>query len=683
MRAHRFEALALLLSSAFGLAAPALAGAGDTAPPHAIRILSIREIDSRGRSVPRSCLTAVPSCSADIASTLVVTPDLEPVSQRLLETTQAPPPLPDATREAREALKEALASLERSSALSLELRAELERRRSSTPEGVDGDSVQRIRQLNAGFEKERRNAYAALLRYAHAEPEQFGLDARTLENDDDTLVRINERVTRDELGAWIAARAAELQREARASASEIRAAAPALLLRLAAFRVRRGAAVAVHLPGYDSVEARAPRDFDRITTSLTAAQRARLEEEARFTRDVIRSATVIVTEGRTAAADLEQTRRELAAGLSAARAELRTLLPALKADVVDALQGLASDVAANPALAPRAEAVGAAHEKARKLLADLERVKDALGVLEETLRGDPGSEGRPDLLLARLLGAVEELKASAKSALSALETLPATVRGLVTAVSDLGADPAFQEAFASRLAGLKQVLARDLEPSVGKVIAESGTVGALLRDGAGLLSLLRNQMTLVSNSRPLERIDLSSPAVFSIPQERVVPTQLEVLRTDAEDGDRLEIVAEVRSDPSGEPIHEERLSVAVHAFGWSSDVSGGLIFVKSIDVDTSNFKPEPVATWRIGYRPRPEDGSFGAALGRALRPGLGIHVATLGFSNDTSVEMGAGVNVHLFSDLVQLGYGWNLTIKENRTYWYLGIGLFELLKVVK
>lgn len=683
MRAHGFEALALLLSSALGFAAPGLAGAESAAPPSTTRILSIREIDSRGRSVSRSCPAELPSCSVDIASTLVVTPDLEPVSKRLLETAPAPPPLPDVTREAREALKEALASLERSSALSLELRAVLERQRTSTPEGDDADSVQRMRQLNAGFEKERRNAYAALLRYAHAEPARFGLDSRTLADDDDTLARINERVPRDQLGTWIAARAAELQREARASASEIRAAVPALFLRLGAFRVRRGAAVAVHLPGYDSIEARTPRDFDRITTSLTEAQRSRLEEEARFTRDVIRSATVVVTEGRMAAADLERTRRELAAGLSTARAELRRLLPTLEADVVEALRGLAGDVAGRPALASRAQAVGAAHEKAQKLLATLERVKDALDVLEEALRGDPDAEGRPDLLLARLLGALTELTASAESALSELEALPETVRGLVTAVTDLAADPTFRDVLASRLADLNQALVRDLQPSVEKIVAECGTVGALLRDGTGLLSLLRNQVTLVSNSRPLERMDLSSPAVFSIPRDRADPTQLEVLRTDAEDGDRLELVAEVRSDPSGEPIHEERLSVAVHAFGWSSDVSGGLIFVKSIDVDTSNFKPEPVATWRIGYRPRPEDRSFGAALGRALRPGLGIHVTSLGFSNDTSVEMGAGVNVHLFSDLVQVGYGWNLTVKADRTYWYLGLGLFELLKVVK
>lgn len=661
---------------------PAMA-AERTPPAAAPRVLSILETDSRGRPVSGSCPDASPSCSADIASTLVITPDLSALSRRASDRAAIPPALTDRTREARAALQDALASLERSGELSLELREAFEALRVGAIRVDTAEEALRIRQLNSAFEKERRGAYAALLRYAHAEPEQFGLDSRTLANDDDTLARINERVGRDGLGAWIAARANELQREARDNAAEIRAAAPTLLLRMGAFRVRRGAAVAVHLPGYDSVEARTPRDFDRITTSLTDAQRARLEEEGRFTRDVIRSATVVVSEGRAAAADLERTRRELADGLSAARAEFQTLLPVLKTDVVGALRSLAADVEAEAGLASHAQAVGAAREKAEKLLAALERAKADLGTLEQALQEGSGSGTRPDQLLERILGAVGRLKTSATSALSELESLPETVRNLVGAVSGLSAEPAFQDALAVRLAELKGVLVRDLGPSVERVIEKSGNVGALLRDGTGFLALLRNQVTQISNAKALERIDLASPDIFSIPQDRVAPTQLEVLRTDAEDGDRLEIVAEVRNDPAADPIHEERRSIAVRAFGWSSNVSGGLIFVKSIDVDTSNFKPEPVATWRVGYLSRPDDESFGGTLGRALKPGFGIHVATLSFSSDTSVEMGAGVNVHLFSDLVQVGYGWNLTVKESRSYWYLGIGLFELLEVVR
>jgi len=138
---------------------------------------------------------------------------------------------------------------------------------------------------------------------------------------------------------------------------------------------------------------------------------------------------------------------------------------------------------------------------------------------------------------------------------------------------------------------------------------------------------LRDQAAQISNARALERSDVAPSDIFSVFQDRVAPTLLELLRTDAEDDDRLEIVAEVRSEPAEDPIHEERRSIAVRASG--------------------------------------------------------IRVATLGCSSGTSVEMGAGVNVHLLSDLAFVGYGWNVTEKESPSFRLMGIGLFEPLGVVR
>jgi hypothetical protein len=674
----------LSLFLAFEAIAAGAASAGPSTPAAPVpRILSVRELRSSGEPASGHCPDAAPSCSVDIASTLVITADLERLRMRASSGAPSPATLSDRTREARVALVDALASLERSDALSLTLRSKFEPLRFAVGEAPSAQDALRIRKLNAAFEKERGRAYEALLRYARAEPAQFGLDAASLANPDDALALINLRVRRDKLGEWIASRATELQDEAKENATVIRAASPTLLLRLGAFRIHRGVGVAVHLPGYDSIEARTRRDFSRITTILTDEQKARLDEERKFTEAVIQSATRVVSDGRKAAADVEQTRRELANGLTAARAELRVLLPRLREEVVGALKKLEGEIAANTVLAPQTEAVTAARAKAESLVAALDRVKATIEALQRASNDGAESGESPDLVLARFLGAVSNLQESASPAFRELLGLPEAARSLERAIDALAAQPAFGEALVARFSDLSGTVAQEVAPAVERVIAKSGNVGTLISDGGELVALLRNGLTQVANAKGLERMDLSSSSILSVPEDRIAPTDLDILRTDAEDGDSLEIVAEVRTAPDADPFHEERRSVTIRTFGWSSNVSGGLIFVKSIDVDTSNFKPEPVATWRIGYLPRPEDNSFGAALGRALRPGIGFHVATLDFSSDASVEMGAGVNVHLLADLVQVGYGWNLTVKEKRPYWYLGIGLFELLRVVQ
>ena len=62
----------------------------------------------------------------------------------------------------------------------------------------------------------------------------------------------------------------------------------------------------------------------------------------------------------------------------------------------------------------------------------------------------------------------------------------------------------------------------------------------------------------------------------------------------------------------------------------------------------------------------------------------GIHTVTL--STDTqAIQLGVGVSVNLLHDFLQLGLGRKLqpANRDDRFYWYFGLGLFKLAGVGK
>jgi len=48
-----------------------------------------------------------------------------------------------------------------------------------------------------------------------------------------------------------------------------------------------------------------------------------------------------------------------------------------------------------------------------------------------------------------------------------------------------------------------------------------------------------------------------------------------------------------------------------------------------------------------------------------------------------SGETGAGLSVGLWGDLVTAGYGWNLGLPGNPPYFFIGLGMLELLQKVQ
>ena len=79
-------------------------------------------------------------------------------------------------------------------------------------------------------------------------------------------------------------------------------------------------------------------------------------------------------------------------------------------------------------------------------------------------------------------------------------------------------------------------------------------------------------------------------------------------------------------------------------------------------------------TWKYGHRYPVGTTKFFDWL----HPGLGVHATSL-HQGSSTVEVGSGVALSLWDDLVTGGYGWNRGVTANKPYFFVGIGILDLL----
>ena len=110
--------------------------------------------------------------------------------------------------------------------------------------------------------------------------------------------------------------------------------------------------------------------------------------------------------------------------------------------------------------------------------------------------------------------------------------------------------------------------------------------------------------------------------------------------------------------------------------GWHRRYSGDVIFARATSGPGSDaYKPNAAVSLEWHYFDRSkQDGWW-----NGLDPGFGFHAANLDQNPDQTVELGAGVNMSLWNGLIRIGYGYNLSVTEDRPYFWIGFGLFGML----
>ena len=67
-------------------------------------------------------------------------------------------------------------------------------------------------------------------------------------------------------------------------------------------------------------------------------------------------------------------------------------------------------------------------------------------------------------------------------------------------------------------------------------------------------------------------------------------------------------------------------------------------------------------------------------LWRVFGPSWGVNVSYLDFDTSKEIEIGAGLVAGLFDNQVHFGCGWNLNVKSDRSYCFVGFSFAAIEK---
>lgn len=164
--------------------------------------------------------------------------------------------------------------------------------------------------------------------------------------------------------------------------------------------------------------------------------------------------------------------------------------------------------------------------------------------------------------------------------------------------------------------------------------------------------------------------------------DKIRPITLSLQGLDLDEGDRLAIV--VSFIPGEPPPPQITVDFQIAPWGWRGPkprVKDIFAFVQA-DEPGEDFAPSPgvTALWNF-YGKSPNRKS----KLRTLAPGIGVGALFLNFDGDeSSIEMGLGVTLSFFDDLVYLTYGYNLQEKTltagNREFFGIGLSLAQVVQ---
>lgn len=171
---------------------------------------------------------------------------------------------------------------------------------------------------------------------------------------------------------------------------------------------------------------------------------------------------------------------------------------------------------------------------------------------------------------------------------------------------------------------------------------------------------------------------LSNANMPSIPHElnNTPDAIIDLRRVGITAGDTVSVVVRFQ-DPNNKNIRPEEIKYSAQAVlaGVHREISGQLIFAQAFSGPGSEkVKPNVavLAIWKYWSRSKPH--GFWNWFGF----GAGIHAASLD-QGSGAAELGTGVNITLLQKLVDIGYGWNLSVSSDKPYWFIGLKLTDLL----
>ena len=195
---------------------------------------------------------------------------------------------------------------------------------------------------------------------------------------------------------------------------------------------------------------------------------------------------------------------------------------------------------------------------------------------------------------------------------------------------------------------------------------------------------------------PPDAAELLAKQPKEIPEHVLPDAWISLPRADAQPGGEVSVRVRVLPKPDSganasgqanaeaEPIAEYSYRMDVERLGLHRRDALVAIFARGDSggiMDATDWKANFAGAVTWDWHQRNVTTGFGQ-FWDWLRPGLGLHLASLDMTDD-SFELGVGGHVGLWDGLLLLGGGWNLMASDDTTYWLIGGDLFAMVERVR
>lgn len=468
-----------------------------------------------------------------------------------------------------------------------------------------------------------------------------------------------------ELAEWVSKELKALTPAADAVAER----APEVRVEIAAFLEPAGQErKPLHVENYDQLPEGLLKPVPRTGLQMTSEEQAKLNQDLEYARQAAQSIQEVRQQKDAVIRELMGFRGQLRGRLEQTLAAADEAARRLR-ERVDRVSGAAGGDQQRAALIAAAPGLATASSSLDAIAASIKGLKEELAGLERLRSYDFAAGIGPALDVfssSRTLGLLGSLQTDLQALQGqigpALDQIAIGVKGLPTEQ---------QEAVAREAASLKADITKDALDSIAQLTAMLPVTAQLVTTWGKMFTDAQDQAqaskTLEQNQVPVIQRGLNE----------LLPGTVDLRRSGVKNGDYLTLKVRVR-DESGLRLLEEKTHVfQVGSKGWYRDYTGQLLFASPTSGPGRNQFQANVGvlvTWKHGFR-KPQGWR---KLINGLNPGLGIHATSL-HQGTSTVEVGSGLALSLWDDLLTGGFGWNLGVSKDRSYFFVGIGILDLL----
>lgn len=258
----------------------------------------------------------------------------------------------------------------------------------------------------------------------------------------------------------------------------------------------------------------------------------------------------------------------------------------------------------------------------------------------------------------------------------AVKPLPSQFKMVAKGLGDLiiATREAGEVELANQLTALSGQMGQELQRTEQALENQLPGIRALINESQALLGSARSD-ELAINSLTDGDVAAIKHDVDTLPDGKI-----DLRKIKATKGDVLDLTITAEQTRGGSVIASRSLdyNFDIHPIGIYLDYSAQLIFAtpaQGLNKNSFETNAAVLANYRWGI----ENPKGYKKFLEWLDFGIGPHVASLNQGAATA-ETGVGLSVGICDNLVTAGYGWNLGVPGSPRYYFVGIGILELLQ---